>query len=112
MAHPLTRTAQVVDVLKAGGQIMPTGNGRLLRLVDQAGADVPAWQKAISSAASKHKPATLKVAEVLEWIDTARDDIMRGDLLDAMDSLEMARTRIKALRDSRFAGTADNGGRG
>lgn len=112
MAATLTRTDQVVATLNAGGRIVLSDNGRLLSLIDHTGNEVPAWQTAIKAAAKKVTPLVLKMATVLEWIDTARDDVMRGDLLDAMDSLAMARTRIKSLRDSRFAGTADNGGRG
>lgn len=47
---PLTKKVQVADVLKAGGRIVPGARGDLLRLLDHAGQDVPAWQTALRSA--------------------------------------------------------------
>ena len=45
-------------------------------------------------------PAATKAAKkAIEWIDTARDDVLRGDRLDAIDSLSMA---IKELQKSRL----------
>lgn len=45
-----------------------------------------------------------KVAAALTWIDTARDDLRRGDLLDAIDSLRLA---MRHLQDVRAAAHAD-----
>ncbi|HEL3749969.1 hypothetical protein JY409_03270 [Stenotrophomonas maltophilia] len=47
---PLTKKAQVADVLKAGGRIVPGARDGLLRLLDQAGQEVPAWQTALRAA--------------------------------------------------------------
>jgi hypothetical protein len=46
---PLTRAAQVQDVLRAGGCVRSAGRGGVLRLQDKDGGDVPAWQNAIRS---------------------------------------------------------------
>ncbi len=108
MAHTLTRADQVLEVLKAGGQVQATADSRLLRLVDPAGKVVAAWQTAIKTAAKKAGliPAT---GEALEWIQTARDDIARGDLVDAMDSLLVAHRCLETLRQQAL-GAAVGGG--
>lgn len=46
---PLTRKAQVLEVLRAGGCVRSAGRGGVLRLQDKDGCSVPAWQNAISS---------------------------------------------------------------
>ncbi|MGB3393213.1 MAG: hypothetical protein WA956_05765 [Stenotrophomonas sp.] len=51
----------------------------------------------------KADTAQASIARALEWIDTARDDISRGDLLDAADSLLVARRYLGEARESRFA---------
>lgn len=48
---PLTRAAQVEQVLRAGGRVEREAN--LLRLVDAEGRHVPAWQSAIKTAAKR-----------------------------------------------------------
>lgn len=47
---PLTKKAQVADVLKAGGRIVAGSRAGLLRLLDQSGLEVPAWQTALQAA--------------------------------------------------------------
>lgn len=47
---PLTKKAQVADVLKDGGRIVPGTRGELLRLLDHAGQEIPAWQTALRAA--------------------------------------------------------------
>ncbi|MBH1411316.1 hypothetical protein I5U14_09525 [Stenotrophomonas maltophilia] len=44
---PLTKKIQVADVLKDGGRIVPGVREGLLRLLDHAGQEVPAWQTAL-----------------------------------------------------------------
>lgn len=44
---PLTKKAQVAEVLKAGGRIVPGARDGLLRLLDRTGQEVPAWQTAL-----------------------------------------------------------------
>lgn len=39
----------------------------------------------------------MSLSDALEWIDTAREDLQRGDRIDALDSLRMA---IKEIRGS------------
>lgn len=109
MAHTLTRTDQVLDVLKAGGQVQASADARLLRLVDSTGKVVAAWQTAIKAAAKKLGliPAT---GEALEWIQTAREDIARGDLVDAMDSLLVAHRCLQTARQQALAAAASRGG--
>lgn len=51
--HPLTKQAEVMAVLRAGGRAEPTGERGLLRLVDAQGNEVAAWQTAIKSAMAK-----------------------------------------------------------
>lgn len=48
--HKLTKTAEVLAVVKAGGKIGPGGCRGLLRLTDKTGAEVHAWQTALKSA--------------------------------------------------------------
>ena len=48
---PLTRKTDVLAVVAAGGKIQPGDRPGLLRLLDKAGNDVPAWQTAIKAAA-------------------------------------------------------------
>ncbi|MEW5833612.1 MAG: hypothetical protein AB1832_00990 [Pseudomonadota bacterium] len=51
MSEPtLTRTEQVLQVLRDGGHIEVAGERGLLRLVDHRGTEVPAWQNAMKSA--------------------------------------------------------------
>lgn len=51
-AFTLTRKADVLLVLRAGGTVQRHSNHPcLLRLLDAAGNEVPAWQQAIASAA-------------------------------------------------------------
>jgi len=51
MTHPtLTRTDQVLKVLRHGGRIEATGDRALLRLLDRKGAEIPAWQTALKTA--------------------------------------------------------------
>nr|WP_180167731.1 hypothetical protein [Stenotrophomonas sp. SbOxS2]NYU00957.1 hypothetical protein [Stenotrophomonas sp. SbOxS2] len=47
---PLTKKVQVADVLKAGGRIVPGARGDLLRLLNQSGLEIPAWQTALRAA--------------------------------------------------------------
>lgn len=47
---PLTKKSQVAAVLKDGGSIVPGARDGLLRLVDQSGLEIPAWQTALRSA--------------------------------------------------------------
>ena len=35
--------------------------------------------------------------EAIEWIDTARADLLKGDRVDALDSLHMAEERVRQL---------------
>jgi len=51
--HKLTKKAEVLAVVKAGGKIGPGGCRGLLRLTDKTGAEVHAWQTALK-AAVKH----------------------------------------------------------
>lgn len=48
----LTRKADVLKILKAGGNIHWRGPGKLYELTTKQGAVVPAWQNAIKSALS------------------------------------------------------------
>lgn len=50
-AMTLTRAAQVAEVLAAGGHVEQ--RDRLVALVDANGNEVPAWQTAIKTAASR-----------------------------------------------------------
>lgn len=54
---PLTKKAQVADVLKAGGRIVPGARPGLLQLLDHAGQDVPAWQTALRAAQTARSKA-------------------------------------------------------
>ncbi|HGM5881385.1 TPA: hypothetical protein ACKP5P_001474 [Stenotrophomonas maltophilia] len=47
---PLTKKSQVAAVLKDGGRIVPGARDGLLRLVDQSGLEIPAWQTALRTA--------------------------------------------------------------
>lgn len=47
---PLTRKAEVLQVLAAGGRTGPGHRGDLLELFDRNGRPVPAWQNAIKGA--------------------------------------------------------------
>ncbi|HIE5880419.1 TPA: hypothetical protein ACXN3U_000774 [Stenotrophomonas maltophilia] len=47
---PLTKKSQVAEVLKAGGRIVPGARDGLLRLLDQSGLEIPAWQTALRAA--------------------------------------------------------------
>ena len=47
---PLTKKSQVAEELKAGGRIVPGARDGLLRLLDQSGLEIPAWQTALRSA--------------------------------------------------------------
>ncbi len=47
---PLTKKSQVAAVLKDGGRVVPGAREGLLRLLDQAGQEVPAWQTALRAA--------------------------------------------------------------
>ncbi|CAH0062849.1 conserved protein of unknown function [Stenotrophomonas maltophilia] len=47
---PLTKKSQVAEVLKAGGRIVPGARDGLLRLLDQSGLEIQAWQTALRSA--------------------------------------------------------------
>ncbi len=47
---PLTKKNQVAEVLKAGGRIVPGARSGLLRLLNNAGLEVPAWQTALRAA--------------------------------------------------------------
>lgn len=47
---PLTKKAQVADVLEAGGRIVQGSRDGLLRLLDRTGQEVPAWQTALRAA--------------------------------------------------------------
>lgn len=47
---PLTKKSQVAEVLKASGRIVPGARAGLLRLLDHAGQEVPAWQTALRAA--------------------------------------------------------------
>lgn len=53
MTAKLTRKAQVLEVLRAGGRT-ERPDGRLFRLFDAAGREVEAWQTAIASALVEH----------------------------------------------------------
>lgn len=51
MTRPtLTRTEQVLKELRKGARIEPRADGRLLRLVNRRGAELPAWQQALHAA--------------------------------------------------------------
>ncbi|GGK08820.1 hypothetical protein [Luteimonas terricola] len=51
MSGPLTRTEQVLKVLKAGGFVRAKRDeSGILRLLDADGREVPAWQNAIKAA--------------------------------------------------------------
>ncbi len=43
-------------------------------------------------------PLRRKIAAAVTWIDTARDDIRRGDLLDAIDALRLALRHLQDVR--------------
>ncbi len=111
MTETLTRTDQVVAVLNTGGKVALSDNGGLMRLFDHAGTEVPAWQQAIKAGAKKAKPAAFNAHKALGWIQTAKNDILRGDLLDALDSLGMAANHIRDARLHRAgpAGAARKG---
>ncbi|HHA2757668.1 TPA: hypothetical protein ACOEQX_000885 [Stenotrophomonas maltophilia] len=47
---PLTQKSQVAAVLEDGGRIVPGAREGLLRLLDHAGQEVPAWQNALRAA--------------------------------------------------------------
>ncbi|HEL3250948.1 TPA: hypothetical protein UMZ03_001383 [Stenotrophomonas maltophilia] len=47
---PLTKKAQVAEILRAGGRIVPGARDGLLRLLDQFGREIPAWQTALRAA--------------------------------------------------------------
>lgn len=47
---PLTKKSQVAAVLKDGGRIVPGARDGLLRLLDQSGQEIPAWQTALRAA--------------------------------------------------------------
>ncbi|HHA2767550.1 hypothetical protein I5U30_03565 [Stenotrophomonas maltophilia] len=47
---PFTKKAQVAEVLRAGGRIVPGARDGLLRLLDQSGQEIPAWQTALRAA--------------------------------------------------------------
>jgi hypothetical protein len=55
-APKLTRKAQVLEVLRAGGRAH-CGAGRLYRLIDKDGREVEAWQTAIASAVAEDAKA-------------------------------------------------------
>lgn len=48
----LTRKAQVLAVIKAGGKVRSGQRARLWTLLDKDGRELPAWQTAIKSAVS------------------------------------------------------------
>ncbi|MBN8714616.1 MAG: hypothetical protein J0H50_11720 [Xanthomonadales bacterium] len=48
----LTRKAQVLAVIKAGGKVRSGQRARLWVLLDKHGREVPAWQTAIKGAVS------------------------------------------------------------
>lgn len=109
MNATLTKTEQVLAVLKAGGKIRQRSGGiRVLR--DSNNFEVPAWQNAMKAAERIHRDAAEskrdqkragKLASEAEgMIVTALNDLRAGDRLDAIDMLEMA---INRLRDSRAA---------
>ncbi|MBH1710247.1 hypothetical protein I5U96_00520 [Stenotrophomonas maltophilia] len=47
---PLTKKSQIATVLTDGGRIVPGAREGLLRLLDHAGQEVPAWQTALRAA--------------------------------------------------------------
>lgn len=48
---PLTKAAEVREVIDAGGHVRSAPDSRIYELVDRAGHVVPAWQQAIKSGA-------------------------------------------------------------
>ncbi|KRG42126.1 hypothetical protein ARC63_11895 [Stenotrophomonas geniculata ATCC 19374 = JCM 13324] len=54
---PLTKKSQIADVLTAGGRIVAGSRAGLLRLLDQSGLEVPAWQIALRAAQAARSKA-------------------------------------------------------
>ncbi|MGH8053554.1 MAG: hypothetical protein ACREP4_06515 [Stenotrophomonas sp.] len=49
--HTLSKATDVLEVVDAGGKIVPGERDGLLQLVDNAGNHVPAWQTALKAVA-------------------------------------------------------------
>lgn len=54
---PLTKKAQVLQVLKVGGRIVAGHRPGLLQLLDAEGRPVPAWQTALKAAQLSAAPS-------------------------------------------------------
>lgn len=61
--HTLTKASQVLEVVAAGGKVEPGERDGLLRLKDNAGNDVPAWQTALKAVAKAQGSAADKEAD-------------------------------------------------
>ena len=85
MAGPLTKTEQVLKVLKAGGKAtVGRGAGGIATLRDKHGVEVDAWQNAIKAAARIHdaatKPSKQHSMQVLNLALRIADNTARSDI--------------------------------
>lgn len=93
----LTTTAQVLGLLRGGGRVTDGG------LVDAAGHEVLAYHQAIKGAlAAQRKELDRRRKDAIEWIDRARQDLQRGDRVDAADALHMALREVQQMQGIRL----------
>lgn len=95
----LTKMADVVTVIRAGGSVFKTDQGALLSLHDADGKEISAWQNAINAAVTflRYTPLEQRASDSI--IDLASEPDRPPAPTGKLSKFEKLRARVRELAD-------------